>query len=80
MTIPRILVAEDEEIMRITVLDHLRRQGWLADDAATGTPGAGAGESRTATSCSSPTSACPGWTANGCWPRSSVWRRAPKWS
>ncbi|MBW6511104.1 MAG: sigma-54 dependent transcriptional regulator [Desulfuromonadaceae bacterium] len=36
MTI-RILVAEDEEIMRITVLDHLRNQGWLADEAATGT-------------------------------------------
>ena len=35
--IPRILVAEDEEIMRITVLDHLRNQGWLADAAATGT-------------------------------------------
>jgi DNA-binding NtrC family response regulator len=35
--IPRILVAEDEEIMRITVLDHLRHQGWLADAAATGT-------------------------------------------
>ena len=33
----RILVAEDEEIMRITVLDHLRNQGWLADEAATGT-------------------------------------------
>ncbi|MDF1581399.1 MAG: sigma-54 dependent transcriptional regulator [Desulfuromonadales bacterium] len=36
MTI-RILVAEDEEIMRITVLDHLRNQGWVADEAATGT-------------------------------------------
>jgi DNA-binding NtrC family response regulator len=35
--IPRILVAEDEEIMRITVVDHLRHQGWLADAAATGT-------------------------------------------
>ncbi len=34
--IPRILVAEDEEIMRVTVLDHLRSQGWLADGAATG--------------------------------------------
>jgi len=33
---PRILIAEDEEIMRITVLDHLRSQGWLADEAATG--------------------------------------------
>ncbi|MFO7982089.1 MAG: sigma-54 dependent transcriptional regulator [Desulfuromonadales bacterium] len=35
--IPRILVAEDEEIMRVTVLDHLRSQGWLADEAETGT-------------------------------------------
>ncbi|WP_027714171.1 sigma-54 dependent transcriptional regulator [Desulfuromonas sp. TF] len=35
--IPRILVAEDEEIMRITVLDHLRSLGWLADEASTGT-------------------------------------------
>jgi len=35
--IPRILVAEDEEIMRVTVLDHLRSQGWLADQAETGT-------------------------------------------
>ncbi len=34
--ISRILIAEDEEIMRITVLDHLRSQGWLADAAATG--------------------------------------------
>jgi len=32
----RILVAEDEEIMRITVLDHLRAQGWQTDAAATG--------------------------------------------
>ncbi|MDA3902678.1 MAG: sigma-54 dependent transcriptional regulator [Desulfuromusa sp.] len=32
----RILVAEDEEIMRITVLDHLRHQGWQVDDAANG--------------------------------------------
>ncbi len=32
----RILVAEDEEIMRITVLDHLRDQGWIADEAETG--------------------------------------------
>jgi DNA-binding NtrC family response regulator len=32
----RILVAEDEEIMRITVLDHLRTQGWQVDAAATG--------------------------------------------
>lgn len=35
--IPRILVAEDEEIMRVTVRDHLRSQGWLADEAETGT-------------------------------------------
>jgi len=34
--VPRILVAEDEEIMRITVIDHLRDQGWLIDEAATG--------------------------------------------
>ena len=27
----RILVAEDEEIMRVTVLDHLRDQGWQVD-------------------------------------------------
>ena len=32
----RILVVEDEEIMRITVLDHLRSQGWEADEAADG--------------------------------------------
>src|SRR5699024_5240807 len=32
----RILVVEDEKIMRITVLDHLRSQGWLADEAGTG--------------------------------------------
>ncbi len=35
--VPRILVAEDEEIMRITVLDHLRSLGWQVDEAATGT-------------------------------------------
>jgi len=34
--ITRILVAEDEEIMRITVLDHLRNQGWQVDEAANG--------------------------------------------
>ncbi|MFK5925078.1 MAG: sigma-54 dependent transcriptional regulator [Desulfuromusa sp.] len=33
----RILVAEDEEIMRITVLDHLQNQGWLVDEATNGT-------------------------------------------
>ena len=32
----RILVAEDEEIMRITVLDHLRHQGWRVDAATNG--------------------------------------------
>ena len=32
----RILVAEDEEIMRITVVDHLRSLGWQVDAAATG--------------------------------------------
>ncbi len=35
--ITRILVAEDEEIMRITVLDHLRNQGWQVDEATNGT-------------------------------------------
>ncbi|MEA3545914.1 MAG: sigma-54 dependent transcriptional regulator [Thermodesulfobacteriota bacterium] len=35
--IARILVAEDEEIMRITMLDHLRNQGWQVDEAANGT-------------------------------------------
>ncbi len=32
----RILVVEDEDIMRITVLDHLRSQGWETDDAVNG--------------------------------------------
>ena len=32
----RILVAEDDEIMRITVLDHLRHQGWRVDEAVNG--------------------------------------------
>jgi DNA-binding NtrC family response regulator len=32
----RILVVEDEDIMRITVLDHLRSQGWEADEAVDG--------------------------------------------
>lgn len=32
----RILVVEDEEIMRITVHDHLCSQGWDVDDAADG--------------------------------------------
>ena len=31
-----ILVAEDEEIMRITVIDYLRAQGWQVDAAETG--------------------------------------------
>jgi len=34
--IARILIAEDEEIMRITVLDHLRLQGWQVDSATNG--------------------------------------------
>ncbi len=33
----RILVAEDEDIMRITVLDHLRSHGWQVDEAENGT-------------------------------------------
>ena len=32
----RILVVEDEDIMRITVLDHLNSQGWKADEAIDG--------------------------------------------
>ncbi|MCF6267036.1 MAG: sigma-54 dependent transcriptional regulator [Desulfuromusa sp.] len=32
----RILVVEDEDIMRITVLDHLRHQGWQVDEATNG--------------------------------------------
>ena len=32
----RILVAEDEEIMRITVVDHLCSHGWQVDAAETG--------------------------------------------
>ncbi|RLB65442.1 MAG: sigma-54-dependent Fis family transcriptional regulator [Deltaproteobacteria bacterium] len=32
----RILVVEDEEIMRITVVDHLRSQGWAVEEAANG--------------------------------------------
>ena len=35
--VPRILVVEDEEIMRVTVVDHLRSLGWLVDEAAAGT-------------------------------------------
>ncbi|HKJ04495.1 MAG TPA: sigma-54 dependent transcriptional regulator [Geopsychrobacteraceae bacterium] len=34
---PKILVAEDEEIMRITVVDHLRSHGWQIDAADSGT-------------------------------------------
>lgn len=33
---PRILIAEDDEIMRITVVDHLDRQGWQVEAAETG--------------------------------------------
>ncbi|MDH3998922.1 MAG: sigma-54 dependent transcriptional regulator [Desulfuromonadales bacterium] len=32
----RILVAEDEEIMRVTVVDHLRSHGWQVDAAKSG--------------------------------------------
>ena len=32
----RILVVEDEAIMRITILDHLRHFGWQVDDAQNG--------------------------------------------
>lgn len=32
----QILIAEDDEIMRVTVLDHLRHQGWLVDAAING--------------------------------------------
>jgi len=31
-----ILVAEDDDIMRITVVDHLRLHGWLVDDVSNG--------------------------------------------
>lgn len=31
-----ILVAEDDDIMRITVVDHLRLNGWMADDVGNG--------------------------------------------
>ena len=33
----RILVAEDEEIMRVTVVDHLQIHGWQVDEADSGT-------------------------------------------
>jgi len=33
----RILVAEDDDIMRITVVDHLRLHGWMADEVNNGT-------------------------------------------
>ncbi|SHJ88858.1 two-component system, NtrC family, response regulator AtoC [Malonomonas rubra DSM 5091] len=36
MTSTKILVAEDEEIMRITVVDHLRVYGWQVDEAENG--------------------------------------------
>ncbi len=32
----KILVAEDDDIMRITVVDHLRLQGWMADEVVNG--------------------------------------------
>jgi DNA-binding NtrC family response regulator len=32
----KILVAEDDDIVRITVVDHLRLNGWQADEAANG--------------------------------------------
>ncbi len=32
----RILLAEDDELMRVTVQDHLRDQGWLVDEAVDG--------------------------------------------
>ena len=32
----RILVAEDDDIMRITVVDHLRLHGWMADEVVNG--------------------------------------------
>ena len=35
---PRILLAEDDEIMRITLYDRLRKKkGWQVDDAENGT-------------------------------------------
>ena len=37
---PRILLAEDDEIMRITLYDRLRKKkGWQVDDAENGTGG-----------------------------------------
>jgi len=36
MTSTKILVAEDEEIMRITVVDHLRSFGWQVEEADNG--------------------------------------------
>ena len=32
----RILIVEDDDIMRITVSDHLRNQGWETADAVDG--------------------------------------------
>ncbi len=37
----RILLAEDDELMRVTVQDHLRDQGFLVDDAMDGTDAIG---------------------------------------
>ncbi|MBU0680010.1 MAG: sigma-54 dependent transcriptional regulator [Proteobacteria bacterium] len=36
MTLARILLAEDDEIMRITLSDHLRKKGWQVDEAEDG--------------------------------------------
>lgn len=33
---PRILLAEDDEIMRVSVYDRLKKQGWQVDDAEDG--------------------------------------------
>ena len=36
MTISRILLAEDDEIMRVTLGDRLKKQGWEVDEAEDG--------------------------------------------
>jgi len=33
---PRILLAEDDEIMRISIYDRLRKYGWQVDEARDG--------------------------------------------
>ena len=33
---PRILLAEDDEIMRISIYDRLRKYGWQVDEAEDG--------------------------------------------